>query len=101
MNQNVFCQRNVFLVPEIRIAVIHKIITMPPAKIQPLSVWIVGARRDQRVAVEDRSERDEHGADGEHREVPRPEGRADHRRERAPRFETIAAGGDRIRLTQT
>ena len=40
MNQNVFCQRNVVFVPAIRIAVIHRIITKPPRKIQPLSVWM-------------------------------------------------------------
>src|SRR5438270_837517 len=99
--QKMFWTRNVRFVPAIRIAVMARIITKPNTKIQPLSdctwvpqlisVWLsntvpsvtstgpsanTGKYRAQNVA-------------------PMMAEKA------APRFETKAAGGDRIRLTHT
>jgi hypothetical protein len=40
MNQKAFCHLNVVFVPRMRMSVIHTIISRPPRKIHPLSVWM-------------------------------------------------------------
>ncbi len=82
MIQKTFCQRKVVLMPAMRITVIRAIIEKPPTKIQTPSVWKLVPHVDEGLVLEEsRRASTRTGPEGEDREVARPEGRADHRRE--------------------
>ena len=101
MIQNAFCQRKVVFTPAIRIAVISTIIDRPPTKIHSFFVWkfvphstIVGLSKKTPSAT--RTGPSAKTGKKRAQKVAPIIAESD-----AAKFEIIASGGDRIRLTQT
>ncbi len=101
MIQNVFCQRNVVLIPEIRIRVMTMIIASPPRKIHRLSVWKL-VPQSTIVWLSNSTPRPTRtgpsAKTGKNRAQKVAPIMADNA---AAKFEIMASGGERMRLTQT
>src|SRR5262249_39863279 len=101
MIQKMFCQRSVILVPAISSAVISTIMNRPPRKIHVWSAWNLSPHVIKLLlwkTMPDRTSVGPSANTGKYRAQNVAPIMAENA---APKLDTVASGGDRIRLTQT